>query len=513
MLIPVAQTPTHWLDSSRYDALCFGPMSTVSKRWNLITTTGRACPLGMKINYFSALLVSSTKVNTTKGFVFHSLHFSSRCIHCELLMRMDGILPAETTVGHTCLARGCTDSAWQGVGIYCSTHYLACHQIHELGRQISIPDPPESFISKVPRLLRNLATQVTRWEGSKLEPIFRALSDSHPGRPNIYALDTEFCSITGRFNVTEVAIVNVRTDKLVVHAIFNDKRGMIASTKLARLLRSEHGQNTSAEITSHVRQVRTVEQMVQQIKDCRFQPNDIFIEYSNSGQSCLDMRNVRWLLDRHGFRTKDLIPCEGTYGVLQPIKKFVSQVLPFDCWKLPFHFRGFFPNHSLVDQNHSAAVDSLQLAIITRLTYELSKPAEERNLPADLFQGLEKLPSLSTETMPTNTLDRYFEPLGDIENAGIQRFEDISEQAAAEEISSVFKYVSKPSGATPRSLVDSLGKLEYDDEFAVHLPEDIESMPTGIVTRCKMKRQLNESPVSQDFTNSRKKRKTSNTGQ
>jgi len=241
---------------------------------------------------------------------------------------------------------------------------------------------------------------------------------------------------------------------------------MIASTKLARLLRSEHGQNTSAEIASHVRQVRTVEQMVQQIKDCRFQPNDIFIEYSNSGQSCLDMRNVRWLLDRHGFRTKDLIPCESAYGVLQPMKKFVAQVLPFDCWKLPFLFRVFFPNHSLVDQNHSAAVDSLQLATITRLTYELSKPAEERNIPADLFQRLEKLPSLSTETMPTNTLDRYFEPLGDIENAGIQRFEDISEQAAAEEISSVFKDVSKPSGAEPRGLVDSLGELEYDNEFA-----------------------------------------------
>jgi len=130
MFILVVQTPNHWLDSSRYDAPCFGPISTVSKGWNLITTTGRACPLGMKINYFSALLVSSTKLSTTKGFVFLSLHFSSRCIHRELLMRMDGILPAETTVSHTCLARGCTDSAWQGVGIYCSTHYLACHQIH-----------------------------------------------------------------------------------------------------------------------------------------------------------------------------------------------------------------------------------------------------------------------------------------------------------------------------------------------------------------------------------------------
>ena len=54
--------------------------------------------------------------------------------------------------------------------------------------------------------------------------------------------------------------------------------------------------------------------------------------------------------------------------------------------------------------------------------------------------------------MPTNTLDRYFVPFGDIENAGIQRFEDISEQAAAEEISGVFKDVSKPSSWSCRLL-------------------------------------------------------------
>lgn len=43
------------------------------------------------------------------------------------------------------------------------------------------------------------------------------------------AIDTEFCTIPGRKNVSEVAFVNVKTNKLVVNAVFNKKRSMIAS--------------------------------------------------------------------------------------------------------------------------------------------------------------------------------------------------------------------------------------------------------------------------------------------
>ena len=57
--------------------------------------------------------------------------------------------------------------------------------------------------------------------------------------------------------------------------------------------------------------------------------------------------------------------------------------------------------------------------------------------------------------------------------------------------------VSEPSGASPWGLVGYLEELEYDDAFAEHPPEDMESMPTGVVTRFKMKRRLDESPVSQ----------------
>lgn len=127
------------------------------------------------------------------------------------------------------------------------------------------------------------------------------------------------------------------------------------------------------------------------------------------------------------------------------MKKFMFQVVPFNCWKLPFLIRVTFPSHPLVDQNPSASDDLLQLSAITRLAVDLNKPADERNLPADLFKGLEKLPSLSTETILANTLDRYFEPLGYIEDTDIQGFENNSEQAAAEDLPNVLEDVSEPS--------------------------------------------------------------------
>lgn len=45
-----------------------------------------------------------------------------------------------------------------------------------------------------------------------------------------YAIDTEFCGIPGRKNVSEVALVNIKTNNLV-NAAFNKKRGMIVSVE------------------------------------------------------------------------------------------------------------------------------------------------------------------------------------------------------------------------------------------------------------------------------------------
>jgi hypothetical protein len=61
----------------------------------------------------------------------------------------------------------------------------------------------------------------------------------------------------------------------------------------------------------------------------------------------------------------------------------------------------------LVDKNHSAAVDVIQLAQIIWLVAELSKPVEKRHLPDNILQGLEDLLSVNKKDQTINTLDNY----------------------------------------------------------------------------------------------------------
>lgn len=319
-------------------------------------------------------------------------------------------------------------------------------------------------------------------------------------------------------------------------------------------------------VTDHVRQVHTVEQMVQQIKECLFQQNDIMVEYSMFSEICLDMKNLRWLLDQHDCDANDLIPCNDTFGIIQPIKKFMYQVRPLDCWKLQLVFRVLFPSHPLADQNHSAAVDTLQLAAITRLAFELSKPAEQRNLPANLLQGLGNLPSLSIETIQANTLDNYFKPVRDVENVGIQGPKEVGDQVIGEELLRAYEDILGPSSTNHYSLINAIDEQQYDEsadypeegaqftvnradnpqeeaefmfevgcpvgdaefmpdkaifslEDAQHMPdrgnhllEDLEQTAAGSTTR-KEKRGRTDSPASQDSSNSRNKGKISLRGQ
>lgn len=176
-------------------------------------------------------------------------------------MHTDGDLPERAIENRTCLAKGCTNPIWQDVGIYCCIHYLACHEIYDLTRRRSIPDFPKDFVSKAPGFIGQMGTQVISWKGTKLEPIFQAMSDPLGG-PNVYCIDTEFNKIAGRQNVSEVAIVDLKTNRIIVHAVMNEQRAIVASTKLARLLRLEHTKTDSIEAINHVRQVNTVKQMV-----------------------------------------------------------------------------------------------------------------------------------------------------------------------------------------------------------------------------------------------------------
>jgi len=60
--------------------------------------------------------------------------------------------------------------------------------------------------------------------------------DSRPDSLKAYALVTEFYTErkTGERRVSEIAIVEVKTGNIVVHAAFNNLRAMEAHTKLVR---------------------------------------------------------------------------------------------------------------------------------------------------------------------------------------------------------------------------------------------------------------------------------------
>lgn len=89
------------------------------------------------------------------------------------------------------------------------------------------------------------------------------------------------------------------------------------------------------------------------------------------------------------------------FAIISDIKTLLSQALPPPTYKLQFIFRLLFPQDPLVDCNHSAVIDSLQLAA------ELAKKPGDRNLPLDLFQGINELPSLYPSAQ-INILNQYF---------------------------------------------------------------------------------------------------------
>ena len=140
-------------------------------------------------------------------------------------------------------------------------------------------------------------------------------------------------------------------------------------------------------MSEQVSQVRTVMGMVQKLKDCHFRTNDLFIEYSSGSHSSLDIKNVRLLLERNGYKSLDIIPANNVCRAIKPIRAVLGQAMKLENWSQPILFRILFPRHPLVDQNHSAAVDSIQLAQIIRLIGELTKPPKQRHLPRRSASG------------------------------------------------------------------------------------------------------------------------------
>jgi hypothetical protein len=110
----------------------------------------------------------------------------------------------------------------------------------------------------------------------------------------------------------------------------------------------------------------------------------------------------------------------------------------------------------LVDCNHSAAVDALQLARLLRLAAEMTKKAGGRKLPPDLFQDLNNLPPANCKPVQRNKLDRYLtnatsdsslEPAGmdDLSLAQIENLDDLEALDDIDDLLSRRRSVDSPT--------------------------------------------------------------------
>jgi hypothetical protein len=89
---------------------------------------------------------------------------------------------------------------------------------------------PQRLVNQAPSILHGLAHQAFPLWSSESKEVIQALLDSSPDAPNIYSLDTEFWYAThsGGQRITEVALVDVKTGQLVVHAVFDPVRAFEA---------------------------------------------------------------------------------------------------------------------------------------------------------------------------------------------------------------------------------------------------------------------------------------------
>lgn len=190
---------------------------------------------------------------------------------------------------------------------------------------------------------------------------------------------------------------------LVVNAVLcDDKRALDTSIKLAR-----RRLDRKTLIAKDVSLVRTAASLSEQIEDCHFGPNDIIVEWSFNIHALLDMTNIKSFLMQTGYDRQTLLPSSG-HALIRANKKILGQAVKLKSWSLPILFRILFPQDPLVDQNHSAAVDVIQVAQILRLMVELIKPPENRSLPQGLLQGLEDLLWVDDDCTQSNTLDHRY---------------------------------------------------------------------------------------------------------
>ena len=292
-------------------------------------------------------------------------------------------------------------------------HYLIIPYLCKIAhrRTIGRAQVSRSLIENVngSKVLAEMSNHTFEWRNTDLTNVLLAISNPDSDGPNgVRCGDTEFHQpfSGGSIKISEVVCVDVRAGGIVVHAVFgDDKTALDMSIKLAR--RKLDRKTLTAE---DVLLVRTAASLSEQIEDCHLGPNDIIVEWSFNTHALLDMTNIKSFLKQTGYDSQTLLLSSG-HALLRPTKKILGQAVKLKSWSLPILFRILFPQDPSVDQNHSAAVDVIQVAQNLRLMVELIKPPENRSLPQDLLQGLEYLLWIDDDCTQSNTLDHYFDLL------------------------------------------------------------------------------------------------------
>ncbi|KAK1768007.1 hypothetical protein QBC33DRAFT_41309 [Phialemonium atrogriseum] len=201
----------------------------------------------------------------------------------------------------------------------------------------SVPDLPSAFIAKVPKYLEHFKHNVFRMP-LNLNLVIETILDYSSQAPNLYSIDTEFARTRTIVWVTEVAISDIKSRRLVADYIspkeVYTKRGQprrqasLAAARLAGRLSKDS-----------VSTVYTVSDLAKQIEVIKVQTTDIFVENSNRKHADLDLGYAKSVLRAGGFNSEALLPVRRAYCVQIALKEVLSQVFQLSTWSQQLLYR------------------------------------------------------------------------------------------------------------------------------------------------------------------------------
>ena len=128
----LAQYAIYWLDNSRLNTPCVGPVSSLARApTGSSSFAGQECPFSMKLSLDTALLQPQSRMRRS-SYLLHCLSLSPRCLPCDMerVVKRKNILSIVRVLSQVqkneqiCRAKSCFHPRWQGVGVFCDMHHL-----------------------------------------------------------------------------------------------------------------------------------------------------------------------------------------------------------------------------------------------------------------------------------------------------------------------------------------------------------------------------------------------------